>query len=40
MLPDSYKKMALEGCHGLPLSRNNSGGTKYVMVKFENKKIL
>ena len=30
--------MDIEGCHRLPLSRNNTGGTKRVIVKFVNKK--
>ena len=30
--------MDIEGCHRLPLSRNNAGGTKRVIVKFVNKK--
>ena len=30
--------MDIEGCHQLPLSRNNAGGTKRVIVKFVNRK--
>ena len=30
--------MYIEGCNRLPLSRNNAGGTKCVMVKFANRK--
>ena len=30
--------MDIEGCHWLPLSRNNAGGTKRVIVKFVNRK--
>ena len=30
--------MDIEGCHRLPLSRNNAGGTKRVIVKFVNRK--
>ena len=30
--------MNIEGCHRLPLSRNNSGGTKRVIVNFVNRK--
>ena len=30
--------MDIEGCHRLALSRNNSGSTKRVMVKFVNRK--
>ena len=30
--------MDIEGCHQLPLSRNNPGGTKRVIVKFVNRK--
>ena len=30
--------MDIEGCHQLPLSRNNTGGTKRVIVKFVNRK--
>ena len=30
--------MDIEGCHQLPLSRNNAGGTKHVIVKFVNRK--
>ena len=30
--------MDIEGCHQLPLSRNNTGGTKCVIVKFVNRK--
>ena len=30
--------MDIEGCHRLPLSRNNTGGTKRVIVKFVNRK--
>ena len=28
----------IEGCHRLPLSRNNAGGTKRVIVKFVNRR--
>ena len=28
----------IEGCHRLPLSRNNTGGTKLVIVKFVSRK--
>ena len=30
--------MDIEGCHRLPLSRNNAGDTKCVIVKFVNRK--
>ena len=30
--------MDIEGCHQLPLSRNNAGDTKCVIVKFVNRK--
>ena len=30
--------MDIEGCHRLPLRRNNAGGTKRVIVKFVNRK--
>ena len=30
--------MDIEGCHRWPLSRNNAGGTKRVIVKFVNRK--
>ena len=30
--------MDVEGCHRLPLSRNNTGGTKSVLVKHVNRK--
>ena len=30
--------MDIEGCHQLPLSRNNPGGTKRVIVRFVNRK--
>ena len=30
--------MDIEGCHRLPLSRNNAGGTKRFIVKFVNRK--
>ena len=30
--------MDIEGCHRLPLSRNDAGGTKRVIVKFVNRK--
>ena len=30
--------MDIEGCHQLPLSRNNSGDTKRVIVKLVNRK--
>ena len=30
--------MNIEGCHRLPLRRNNAGGTKRVIVKFVNRK--
>ena len=30
--------MDIEGCHRLPLSRNNTGGIKRVIVKFVNRK--
>ena len=30
--------MYIEGCNRLPLSRNNAGGIKRVMVKFANRK--
>ena len=29
--------MDIEGCHGLPLSKKNTGGTKRVIVKFVNR---
>ena len=29
--------MDIEGCHGLPLSKKNAGGTKRVIVKFVNR---
>ena len=32
------RHMNIEGCHRLPVSRNNAGGTKRVIVKFVNRK--